>query len=234
MSAEEPVALITGTSRGLGRELANHLASSGWRVVGVARSAQSAAPGVRVFKGDISDEGDLGDLFRSIGRIEGRLDAAINNAAISDASLVAITRSAALESALKTNLMAPFEVAKQSMRLFGRSRPSRIINISSVHVELATVGTGAYSVSKAGLEQLTRVLARELRQTRTTVNAIQLGYLDGLGMAERATAETRNWVLARSAVSEAVPVDSVLHLVDFLLSRRSAYLTGQVIAIGGV
>jgi NAD(P)-dependent dehydrogenase (short-subunit alcohol dehydrogenase family) len=199
VSAEERIAVVTGGNRGIGREVARQLAQRGFSVIlgsrdpvaGERAAAQLAGDGlaVRAHRLDVTDTATVEALAWELADRYGRLDVLVNNAAIhydtwqrastADLSIVA--------EAWDTNLMGPWRMCLALLPLLRRGEHRRIVNVSSESGSLAGMGAGtpAYSVTKAALNALTRILAAELRSDGILVNAVCPGWvatdMGGLG-----------------------------------------------------
>jgi NAD(P)-dependent dehydrogenase (short-subunit alcohol dehydrogenase family) len=184
------VALVTGANRGIGLEVARQLARLGFTVILGSRDARRgeaaeelARGGLKVFAGllDVTDERGVEDLRRRVVERFGRLDALVNNAAVlydtwqraenADLDMV--------REAFETNTLGAWRVSKAFIPLLRASGRGRIVNVSSESGSLASMGGGtpAYSVSKAALNALTRMLADELRRDRVLVNSVCPGWV---------------------------------------------------------
>jgi NAD(P)-dependent dehydrogenase (short-subunit alcohol dehydrogenase family) len=180
------VSLVTGGSRGIGREVCRQLAELGHVVLLTARSADASAAAARAVHAeslslDVTDPASIAAAARQVGERYGRLDVLVNNAAITydtwqraiDADL-AVVREAA-----ETNLYGPWLMVQQFLPLLRASGHPRIVNVSSEAASLASMGGGtpAYTVSKVALNALTRMLAAELRRDHVLVNAVCPGWV---------------------------------------------------------
>ena len=192
MSAEDRIAVVTGGNRGIGREVARQLARRGFSVIlgsrdpvaGERAAADLAGDGlaVRAHRLDVTDTGTVEALAWELADRYGRLDVLVNNAAIhydtwqrastADLSIVA--------EAWDTNLMGPWRMCLALLPLLRRGQHRRIVNVSSESGSLASMGGGtpAYSVTKAALNALTRILAAELRPDGILVNAVCPGWVE--------------------------------------------------------
>ncbi|WP_405877969.1 SDR family oxidoreductase [Streptomyces sp. NBC_01136] len=190
MPADRPVAVVTGANRGIGREVVRQLAGHGHRVVLGSRdlvkgreAARRIDPGgerVTAVQLDVSDDASVTAMADWVTRQLGRTDVIVNNAAILYDTW-AQARSADLDSvrrALETNLFGAWRVTTALLPLLLRSPHPRVVNVSSEGGSLQAMsgGTPAYSVSKAGLNALTRLLAGELGRQRVLVNAVCPGW----------------------------------------------------------
>ena len=188
---ERPVAVVTGANRGIGREVVRRLAAEGWvAVLGARDPARGAAAatelggkraGVVACALDVVSEESVAAAAAWVEAELGRCDALVNNAAIDyDTDARATTADLArVHRAMETNLFGAWRTALAFLPLLRRSAHPRLVNVSSGGGSLATMGAGtpAYSVSKAALNALTRVLAAELRADRVLVNAVCPGWV---------------------------------------------------------
>ncbi|MET7400553.1 SDR family NAD(P)-dependent oxidoreductase [Dactylosporangium sp. NPDC005572] len=179
---DERIALVTGANRGIGLEVTRQLAARGWRVLLGTRSTAPAVPGaVEVLPLDVSDDDSVAAAGQAVLDRHGRLDVLVNNAAIHydtwqrgvDADLTVV------HEAMETNLFGAWRVTQAMLPALRRGRHRRIVNVSSEGGSLASMGGGtpAYSVSKAALNALTRVLAAELHPEGILVNAACPGWV---------------------------------------------------------
>ncbi|MEA2382414.1 MAG: hypothetical protein QOH72_2385 [Solirubrobacteraceae bacterium] len=188
---DRPLAVVTGANRGIGREVVRQLAQHGWLVVLGARDAARGraaaaelggeAAGVMARVLDVSDDASVRAAARWVGAEFGRCDALVNNAAI-DYDTDARATTADLDRvhrAMETNLYGAWRTALAFLPLLRRSPHPRVVNVSSGSGSISemSAGTPAYSVSKAALNALTRILAAELRADDVLVNAVCPGWV---------------------------------------------------------
>jgi NAD(P)-dependent dehydrogenase (short-subunit alcohol dehydrogenase family) len=191
MADERPVAVVTGANRGIGREVVRVLADGGYRVVlgsrdarrGEAAAAELGGTGAGIVPCglDVADDESVRTAARWVEDTLGRCDALVNNAAI-DYDTDARATTADLDRvhrAMETNLFGAWRTALAFLPLLRRSPHPRLVNVSSGSGSLSGMGAGtpAYSVSKAALNALTRILAAELRADRVLVNAVCPGWV---------------------------------------------------------
>jgi 3-oxoacyl-[acyl-carrier protein] reductase len=238
----DKVAIVTGASRGIGREIALALASQGAKVVASARNAEALAKLTAEIKsqggdalavvGDVAVEDDANNLVKQAVEAYGQVDIFINNAGITRDGLLLRMKNADWDAVLDTNLKGAFLCTRAVARVMSKQRSGRIINISSVVGEMGNAGQANYCASKAGLLGLTKSVARELARRNVTVNAITPGFIT-TEMTEDMTEK------AQEAMTEQIPLGrpgsakDVANAVIFLASEQSAYITGQVLGVNG-
>lgn len=232
--AERPVTLVTGTSRGIGRHLAERYAERGHRVVGCSRGEVDwSAPGYEHHRADVSDPDDVERLFAELRGTHGRLDHLINNAGVASMNHVLLTPLTTVESVMGTNVVGTFHFSREAAKLMRRRSFGRIVNFTTVAVPLKLDGEAIYAASKAAVESLTEIMARELAPHGITVNAV--------GPSPVETDLTRSVpdakieaLLSRQAIPRRGEFSDVANVVDFFLSEQSSMVTGQVLYLGGV
>lgn len=225
--------LITGTSRGLGRAFAEHYLAMGDHVYGCTRGTDGPAhPCYTHLQADLGQAGGPEDLMRRLADEAPRLDVLINSAGIARMNHLALTPTKSIEQMMQTNVVAPFALMREAVRLLRSSDAGRIVNVSTVAVPLRLDGEAGYAASKSALEMLTRIAARELGPMGITCNAvgpspIRTRLIEGVG-EKRLEA-----LIARQAIRRWAQHDDVINVIDFFLHPVSAMVTGQVIYLGG-
>ena len=236
-------ALVTGASRGIGRAIALELARRGAWVAVNYRANEDAA---RDCVAAIAAEGGESDLLpfdvadadattRAIAELverRSRLDILVNNAGIALDGLVLRYKSDDWRKILDVNLSGVFHCCKAAARAMVRARYGRIVNLSSVVSSLGNAGQAPYAATKAGIEGLTRALARELASRAITVNAVAPGFID-TEMTAALPEAVRTGYLGQVPLGRLGTAAEVACAVAFLAGPDAGYITGHVLAVNG-
>jgi 3-oxoacyl-[acyl-carrier protein] reductase len=237
------VALVTGASRGIGRAIALQLAADGFAVAvnfssnaskadDVVSQIQAGGGDAVAVQADVSDPDAVTQMFTRVADELGDVSVLVNNAGITDDSLVLRMTAQQWDKVMNTNLRSVFLCTKMALRPMLRAKSGRIINISSVSGISGNPGQGNYAAAKAGIIGFTKSAAKEVGSRGITVNAIAPGFIrtdmtDALG-------ET-----ITDAVSEQVALkrlglpEEVASTVGYLASEGASYITGQTIVVDG-
>lgn len=227
--------LITGTSRGLGRGLADYFCEHGARVIGCSRSdAGFEHPNYKHFVTDLSDPAAIRAMFTEMRKQDITVDVLILNAGWKKDALFLQTPLADLEQSLTHNTSGAFAVTREAAKMMMLSGGGRIINISSVAVPMSLAGTGTYVAGKAATEAMLKVIGAEVAQAGITVNTVAISYLEGTGMVNDMTDTAIEELKSRLPSSAAPSISDVAHCVEFFASERAAGITNQTVRFGGV
>lgn len=226
--------LVTGTSRGLGKALAEHFLARGNRIIGCARSEATIHHERYLhFCVDIASPAAIADFFFAVRKEITHLDALINNAGIAKMNAFALTPIESLQKILDVNVSGTFLCCQKALGLLRKARSPRIINMSTVAVPLLLEGEAAYAAAKSAVETLTKIIAKEIAGFGITCNAIgpspiATDLIKGVGPDKIAR------LIEQQAIKKMATVDDVLHLVEFLMDPKSSMITGQIIYLGGI
>jgi 3-oxoacyl-[acyl-carrier protein] reductase len=233
------VALVTGSTRGIGRAIAETLASCGARVAVVGRDAAKAAevaaqisPEARGFACDVGDVASVTALIAAVEDAFGQVDILVNNAGLTRDNIMLRLKDDDWDAVIDANLRGAFVAIRAATRGMMKRRWGRIINISSVVGLVGNKGQANYAASKAGLIGLTKAVAKEFASRNILANAVAPGFIE-TDMTAVMTAE------ARAALTGSIPLErlgsprDIASMVAFLASDHAAYITGQVLVVDG-
>jgi len=230
---EVPVMVITGTRKGIGRYLAEYYLERGWIVAGCSRDPSDLRHERYVHHcADVADENAARALFHDVAQRFGRLDGLLNNAGIASMNHTLLTPVRTVDKIIQTNFLGTFLYCREAAKLMRRRRYGRIVNFATVATPLRLEGEAIYAASKAAVESLTQVLARELADFGITVNAIGPTPVQ-TDLIRSVPREKMDSLLSRQAIRRFGEMRDVSNVIDFLLRTESDFITGQVIYLGG-
>jgi 3-oxoacyl-[acyl-carrier protein] reductase len=232
-------ALVTGSTRGIGRAIAEALAGAGARVAVVgrdqAKAAEAAAAiggGAQGFAADVGDPASITALVESVEKAFGQIDILVNNAGLTRDNILFRIKDEDWDTVIDANLRGAFLAIRATSRGMIKRRWGRIINIASIVGITGNKGQANYAASKAGLIGLTKSVAKELGSRNVLVNAVAPGFIE-TDMTAAMTPE------ARAALSGQIPLErlgspaDIAGVVTFLASEYAAYITGQTLVVDG-
>ena len=237
------VALITGATRGIGKEIAYTLAKEGYTIALNYRSYNESLEmikkeieenGVECFlvQGDVSDFEQCENMVQETIKKLGRIDVLVNNAGITKDGLLMRMKKEDFESVLDINLVGTFNVTRQVIPYMMKQKEGRIINVSSVVGVSGNAGQTNYSASKAGIIGFTKSLAKEVASRNILVNSIAPGFI-ATDMTECLSDKVKENIYNQIPLKRMGTANEVAKVVKFLASDDSSYITGQVINIDG-
>ncbi|MBL3572341.1 MAG: 3-oxoacyl-[acyl-carrier-protein] reductase [Synergistaceae bacterium] len=243
MGENQPVALVTGAGRGIGRAIALELARRGLDVaVNFSRSEEAARSVVdeirslggraASFQADVSDPQAVKDLFSRIVAELGPVTVLVNNSGITRDGLLLRMKDDDWQSVLDVNLSSVFYCSREALRLMAKARWGRIINISSVVALCGNVGQANYTAAKAGIIGFTKTVAREFGPRGITANVVAPGFIE-TEMTKVLKEEIRQNLLGQVPLGRPGKPEDVASVVAFLASPEAAYVSGQTIAVDG-
>ena len=236
-------ALITGATRGIGKQIALTLAQNGYDIAINYRTENDALKetkkqieekGVKCLtvQGEISNFEDCEKFVKEIIEEYGKIDVLVNNAGITKDTLLMRMKKEDFEDVIDTNLVGTFNVTKNVISHMMKARSGRIINISSVVGVAGNAGQTNYSASKAGMIGFTKSLAKEVASRGILVNAVAPGFIE-TGMTDVLKEEIKEEIAKSIPLKRIGTTQDVANLVKFLAGEDSTYITGQVINVDG-
>ncbi|MEO7039274.1 MAG: 3-oxoacyl-[acyl-carrier-protein] reductase [Gemmatimonadaceae bacterium] len=233
------VALVTGSTRGIGRQIAATLAEAGARVAISGRSADTAAEVASAigreahgFACDIADTASAAALIDGVEKHFGSCDILINNAGLTRDNLLMRLKDDDWDAVLDANLRGAFATIRAASRGMMKKRWGRIINITSVVGITGNKGQANYAASKAGLIGLTKSVAKELASRNILANAVAPGFID-TDMTAAMTAEARTELASQIPLGRLGTPGDIAGMCAFLASEYASYITGQLFVVDG-
>jgi 3-oxoacyl-[acyl-carrier protein] reductase len=232
-------ALVTGSTRGIGRAIAEAFADAGARVAVVGRDKQRAdeaataiGHGAQGFAADVSETASVTKLVDDVEKAFGSIDILVNNAGITRDNIVMRLKDEDWDAVLNANLRGAFASIRAASRGMMKRRSGRIINVASIVGLIGNKGQANYAASKAGLIALTKSVAKELGSRNILINAVAPGFID-TEMTSKMTPEAREALGKQIALERLGTVQDVAAMVTFLASDLASYVTGQVFVVDG-
>ena len=232
------VFIISGYSRGIGKALSEHYLGCGDIVVGCARSTSDIAhKNYRHFILDINDEKAVVSMVRAAKKEFGKIDICLNNAGMASMNHILTTSCESAKTLVDVNFLGTFllsrEVAKAMISNKNSAKSGVIINFSSVATPLCLEGEAIYAASKAACESLTKTMAKELASYSIRVNAIDLAPVQ-TDLIKAVPKDKIKALLEQQAIKRFGEFGDIINVIDFFISQKSDFITGQIITLGGV
>ena len=229
------VMIITGSRKGIGRFLVDRYVEQGYVVAGCSRQPFDGPlpQGYHHYCVDVSSERDTVSMVRDVARDLGVPAVLINNAGIAAMNHLLLTPLSTVQKIFATNVYGTFVCIREVAKLMSAARYGRIVNFATVATPLNLEGEAGYAASKAAVESLTRVAARELSAFNITVNAV--GPTPVLtDLIKNVPKQKMDSLIARQAIPRLGEPRDIANVIDFLISRDSDFVTGQTIYLGGI
>jgi 3-oxoacyl-[acyl-carrier protein] reductase len=226
--------IITGTRKGIGKQLAEHYLKEGHIVIGCSRRETSIEhTNYSHHCLDVSDEKLVINMVRSVKKQHGRIDVLLNNAGIAAMNHSLTTPYKTAKTVFDTNFFGSFLFSREVAKTMIKQKQGRIVNYSTVAVALKLEGEAIYAASKAAIESFTQILAKELGSLGVTVNAIGPTPIP-TDLIKNIPKDKLEKLLEQQAIHRFGTFEDVLNVVNFLIDEHSDFITGQVIYLGGV
>lgn len=228
------VMVITGTRKGIGRYLSEYYLEKDFIVIGCSRSESDLKhKNYEHFCLDVADEKAVKKMVSSISKKYGKIDYLINNAGIASMNHSLLTPLSMVEKIFKTNVFGTFVFCREVAKIMLKNKFGRIINFTTFAVPFKIEGEAAYAASKAAVESLTEILAREYANYGITVNAVAPPATQTNLIKNVPKYKLEN-LLKRQAIHRFGDPREVCNVIDFFIKPESELVTGQIIYLGGV
>lgn len=239
----DKVAMITGATRGIGKQIALTLANEGYNIVLNYRTENDELKQLKneieskkvkclTVQGDVTNFEDCKQMIESAIEKFGKVDVLVNNAGITKDMLLARMKEEDFKQVIDVNLVGTFNMTKNVISYMMKARNGRIINISSVVGIAGNAGQTNYSASKAGIIGFTKSLAKEVASRNILVNAVAPGFIE-TNMTDVLKQEVKDEIAKNIPLKRMGTPQDVANVVKFLASEDSSYITGQVISVDG-
>lgn len=236
-------ALITGATRGIGKQIAITLAKQGYNIAlnyrkeneeleNTKKEIEKIGVQILTVKGDVANFEDCENFVKQVIERFGQIDVLVNNAGITKDMLLMRMKKEDFEQVIDTNLVGTFNVTKNVVPYMMKARSGRIINISSVVGISGNAGQTNYSASKAGIIGFTKSLAKEIASRNILVNAVAPGFIE-TNMTDVLKDDVKQEIAKNIPLKRMGTTQDVANVVKFLASDDSSYITGQVINVDG-
>ena len=235
MKGNKIVFFISGTSRGIGKAIAVFFLEKGHKVIGCSRSKSTIDHEFyHHYNTDLSSELEIMSMIKSIRKHHNSIDVLINNAAINPAiaSLNFISYKN-IEKSFQINVFAPLLLMREFVKLMLRKKSGRIINIGSMATKHEVKGEALYTSTKASLNALTRVVAKEVNSLGITVNTVAPAAVK-TDLSDKINSKELAKILNQNAINSFGTFDQITSIINYLIQEDSAGITGQIIYLGGV
>lgn len=230
---DQPVMVITGTSKGIGRGIAEYFVVKGYRVAGCSRGPSTLnMDGYQHTQVDVSDEQQVRRWIRAVKNTHERVDVLVCNAGLAPAALLlTMTPGEVLEPLLQTNVSGTYYMCREVAKVMMLQRSGRIITMSSMAVGLHEEGTSAYAASKSAVVEITKVLAKELASFGITCNVMAPSMFVS-GAVEALGEKVKSRALDKLTITRTLTIEEICNVISFFSATESGCITGQVLHMG--
>ena len=229
-----PAMLITGTRKGIGRYLVERYLERGYVVAGCSREPfGEELLNYHHYCLDVADEKAAIDMVRDVRKKLGGIEVLVNNAGIASMNHLLLTPLSTVDRVFSTNVFGTFVFMREVAKVMMKARYGRIVNFATVATPLNLEGEAAYAASKAAIESLTRIAAREFAPFNITVNAV--GPTPVMtDLIKAVPKEKMDALINAQAIRRMGEQRDIANVIDFFISKESDFVTGQTVYLGGI
>lgn len=226
--------IITGNRKGIGRYLSEYYLEKGMTVIGCSRSKTDLKhKNYEHFCLDVSDEKAVKKMIFIVVEKYKKIDYLINNAGIASMNHSLLTPLSVVEKIFRTNVFGTFLFCREVAKIMSKNKFGRIINFSTVGVPFRLEGEAIYTASKAAIEMLTKILAKEFANMNITVNAVAPTPAE-TDLIKNIPKDKIQNILGRQAINRFSKYEDVLNVIEFFINNKSDMISGQTIYLGGI
>ena len=228
------IILITGDRKGIGRYLSEYYLEKGMTVIGCSRSETDLKhKNYEHFYLDVSDEKAVKKMILFVVEKYKKIDYLINNAGIASMNHSLLTPLSVVEKIFRTNVFGTFLFCREVAKIMSKNKFGRIINFSTVGVPFRLEGEAIYTASKAAIEMLTKILAKEFANMNITVNAVAPTPAE-TDLIKNVPKDKIQNILRKQAINRFSKYEDVLNVIEFFINNKSDMISGQTIYLGGI
>jgi len=228
------VILITGTRKGIGKELAEYYLSLGCNVIGCSRGPGTIVNSdYRHYELDVSNEKDVVKMVRAVKKEFERIDILLNNAGIASMNHFLTTPYQTVQNIFNTNFFGTFLFSREVSKVMMRQKFGRIVNYTTVASALRLEGEAIYAASKGAIENFTQTISKEVAPYNITVNAIGPTPVE-TDLIKAVPKDKIADLLDKQAIKRFGTFEDIKNVIDFFIDDKSNFITGQIIYLGGI
>ena len=228
------VILITGTRKGIGKELAEYYLSLGFIVIGCSRSPGTIVNSdYRHHELDVSNEKDVVKMVRTTKKEFSRIDILLNNAGIASMNHFLTTSYNTVQNIFNTNFLGTFIFSREVSKVMMKQKYGRIVNYTTVASALRLEGEAVYAASKGAIENITQTISKEVAPYNITVNAIGPTPVE-TDLIKTVPKDKIAALLDKQAIKRFGTLEDIKNVIDFFIDDKSEFITGQIIYLGGI
>lgn len=226
--------IITGTSKGIGKQLVEHYLSEGHHVSGCSRGKSKIKnTNYDHYELSVSEEKPVISMIKNVKKEHGRIDVLLNNVGISNMNHIITTPHENAKKIFNTNFFGTFLFSREVAKVMMKKKSGRIVNFTTIAVPMKLEGEAIYAASKAAIENFTRISAKELSGFGIRINAVGPSPTP-TDLIKNIKKEKIDALLKHQAIPRLGKFSDILNVINFFLSKESEFITGQIIYLGGV